>query len=447
MRVRVECASGLLSIGKGAGHVWLDVTDKPMPTILAGRPVRIEVDRRGGDLKAKTKAKVSKPPYRIPAMAEIAALRGTNGRKVVSTFSGCGGTCLGYEWAGYDVVWASEFIEEARATYALNHAAPCDGRDIRRVDPLEVLARLGLAVGELDVLEGSPPCASFSSAGRREAHWGKVKKYSDKAQRVDDLFGEFVRFVRAMRPKVFSAENVQGLVRGTAKGHFLEILKSLKACGYRVAAKVLDAAWLGVPQYRKRLIFVGVREDLGKAPAFPSPLPYLYTVRDALPWIQRVSSNKSFEMIWKSAATNPSPTVCASSATVPKYGMVEAAAPPVEPEADISRFAIGEEARRLGPGQQSDRYFSLVRAPLDGPSPTVTQTAGQSGAAGVIHPVERRKFSIAELRRICGFPDDFKLTGTYQQQWERLGRAVPPPMSYAIACAIRDRIFDGGRRG
>jgi DNA (cytosine-5)-methyltransferase 1 len=83
------------------------------------------------------------------------------------------------------------------------------------------------------------------------------------------------------------AENVSGLVKGVAKGYFLEILAKLKACGYRVGCKVLDAQWLGVPQARQRTIFVGVREDLGKEPVFPKPLAYRYSLREALPWIVR----------------------------------------------------------------------------------------------------------------------------------------------------------------
>lgn len=238
--------------------------------------------------------------------------------------------------------------------------------------------------------------------------WGQVKKYSDAEQRVDDLFFEFARLVDGIRPKVFVAENVSGLVKGTAKGYFLEILAALKACGYRVSARLLDAQWLGVPQARQRLIFVGVRDDLGLAPVFPKPLPYRYSIRDALPWIGR---SDDFDK------------------------------PEVEAEADISRYAVGAEWDKLKPGGQSDKYFQLVRPDADEPSPTITASGGTTSLAGVTHPTEKRKFSIAELRRICGFPDDFVLTGTYAQQWERLGRAVPPVMMSHIAATVRDQIL------
>jgi DNA (cytosine-5)-methyltransferase 1 len=114
----------------------------------------------------------------------------------------------------------------------------------------------------------------------------------------------------------------------------------------------------------------------------------------------------------------------------------------VEPECDITRFAIGREWDRMGrPGTQSDKYFQLVRPDINAPCPTITATAGQTGAAGVTHPTERRKFSIAELKRLCGFPDDFNLCGTYTQQWERCGRAVPPVMMAHIAAAVRDGVL------
>ena len=120
------------------------------------------------------------------------------------------------------------------------------------------------------------------------------------------MFFEFIRLLDGLKPRVFVAENVSGLVKGVAKGVFLEILAKLKACGYRVGVKVLDAQWLGVPQARQRTIFIGVREDLGKPPVFPKPLPYRYTLRDALPWIVR----GKYGQTWKPADA-PSPTVSA----------------------------------------------------------------------------------------------------------------------------------------
>jgi len=240
------------------------------------------------------------------------------------------------------------------------------------------------------------------------------------------------------------AENVPSLARGVAKGYFLEILRELKASGYRVAARVLDASWLGVPQARQRLIFVGVRDDLNIDPVHPKPLPYQFTIRDALPHLKRITADRVSSKTGAGAGTvvdiptdRPIQTItaCGVGADV-SYDWR------VEPEADISRFAIGAEWERMGrPGTQSAKYFQLQRPALDEPCPTITATAGISGAAGVVHPTERRKFSIAELRALSGFPADFTLTGSYRQQWERIGRSVPPPMMYHVAATIRDQVL------
>jgi DNA (cytosine-5)-methyltransferase 1 len=380
-----------------------------------------------------------KPPYKVPSMEEIRSLP-WNGFTAASTFSGCGGSSTGYRMAGFKILWASEFIDAARDSYKAN-AAPytiVDGRDIRQVQPEDILKATGLKPGELDLFDGSPPCASFSTAGKREAGWGKVKKYSDKEQRTDDLFFEFTRMIRGIQPKTFVAENVSGLIKGTAKGYFLEILKELKACGYRVSCKVLDAQWLGVPQARQRTIFVGVREDLGMDPVHPKPLAYRYSVRDALPWIARCVHDTSGQFGVGEITDRPSPAITVGVNSVNSL-LFKVDGP--EPETDISRYAIGAEWDNLKPGEQSDKYFNLVRTDPDKPSPTVCGSHGNSSTAGITHPHEKRKFTIAELKRICGFPDDFILEGTYAQQWERCGRAVPPVMMSHIAATVRDGIL------
>ncbi|MGC4031468.1 MAG: DNA cytosine methyltransferase [Tepidisphaeraceae bacterium] len=380
---------------------------------------------------------MNKPSYIIPSMADIRALP-WNGFTVASTFSGCGGSSLGYRLAGFKVGYANEFVEEARNTYRANCSLETfvDGRDIRAVTADDIFAKLGMQPGELDLFDGSPPCASFSTAGSRAKGWGRVKTYSDTMQRTDDLFYEYSRLLRGIRPKTFVAENVSGLVKGVAKGYFLDILKELKTCGYRVSARVLNAAWLGVPQARQRLIFVGVRDDLGIDPVHPKPLPYCYTVRDALPHLRSVVHDTSGNRSAGEVIDRPCPTITVG-------GQQTAACHfKVEAEADITGTAIGREWDRMGrPGTQSEKYFQLVRPALDRPCPTITATAGQTGAAGVTHPTERRKFSIAEVKALSGCPADFVLTGTYRQQWERLGRCVPPVMMSHIAAAVRDGVL------
>ena len=348
-----------------------------------------------------------KPPYRVPSMAEVAAIP-WNGLTAVSTFSGCGGSSLGYRMAGFKILYANEFIPAARAVYEAN-AAPgtfVDARDIREVSAEDVLAKAGRAKGDIDLFDGSPPCASFSTAGKREKGWGKEKAYSGTTQRVDDLFFEYIRLVEGVQPRVFVAENVAGLVTGTAKGYFLEILAGLKAAGYVVACKVLDASWLGVPQKRRRAIFIGVRADLGLQPVFPSPQPFQYSVRDAIPWVLEPDDGSRA----------------------------------VEPDSFL-RDCVRRQWELIVPdGRGSRKYLSLVRPTINGPCNTVTALAG-SPAASVAHPLLPRKFSVAEVKRLCAFPDDFKLSGTYAQQIERMGRAVPPVMMAAIARAVEEGVL------
>lgn len=426
-------------------------------------------------LVRKAVVKTEKPPYRVPSMAEIAAVP-WNGFTVISTFSGCGGSCLGYRMAGFRVVWASEFIPAAAEVYRANHPDTIlDTRDIRTVQPSEILAAAGLKPGELDLMDGSPPCASFSTAGKREKGWGKSKAYSDTTQRTDDLFFEYIRLLDGLKPKVFVAENVSGLVKGVAKGYFLEILAKLKACGYRVICRVCDAQWLGVPQARQRTIFIGVREDLEQDPVHPKPLSYRYVLRDALPWATGIGGigKTGFSAGKLRSADEPAPTIMAGGGggmSTYQFGVearlvggtgsaCDQKGQPFDPDKpcptvlgtkpnqftvdglDMSRFAIGKEWDRLRPGESSNRYFNLVRPHPDQPCPTICASHGHPGIASVTHPTEKRKLAIAELKRICAFPDDFVLTGTYSQQWERLGRAVPPVMMMYIATTIREQVL------
>lgn len=452
---------------------------EPCPTVMAGgvaggNPSQYWIEDSGLPTPPMT---THKPPYRVPSMTEIAALP-PNGLKMVSTFSGCGGSCLGFEMAGYRVLWANEFIPAAAATYRLNHPSTIlDTRDIRSVQSSEILEATGLAVGELDVFEGSPPCASFSTAGKRARDWGKIKDYSDTRQRTDDLFFEYARLLEGLKPRVFVAENVSGLVKGVAKGYFLEILAKLKACGYRVSCKVLDAQWLGVPQARQRTIFIGVREDLGLAPVFPKPMPYRYSVRDAWQTLRAADSGGPCDEAvihdtrgqFPSAGDitdRPSPAITVMGRSQFKVQVRGGTGAPFTQKGqaldserpcptilgtkpnqfeveglDMTKYAVGKEWDRLKPGEASGKYFNLVRPNAGEPCPTICASHGHPGVAGVTHPTEKRKFTIAELKRICAFPDDFQLTGSYAQQWERLGRSVPPLMMFQIAKAIRDEIL------
>jgi DNA (cytosine-5)-methyltransferase 1 len=394
------------------------------------------------DGKPEMKPDSNKPPYCVPSMEEIKSIT-PNGYKVASTFSGAGGSCTGYRMAGYRVVWANEFVPAAQNSYKAN-AAPdsiLDGRDVKTVTAADILTATGLQKGELDLFDGSPPCQAFSTAGKREKGWGKDKQYEHGArQKNEELFTEYIRLLDGLQPKVFVAENVSGLIKGTAKGFFLEILQGLKDCGYNVKTRLLDAQWLGVPQQRQRIIFVGVRNDLGLAPVFPKPLSYRYSVRDACPDIGKVIHDTSGLYGAGNVTERPSPAVTVGVNSI-----------------NSNHFQV----HTLPPSRLKAGAYGVRDVELDAPSPTVTIASPGNDLAVPYLPeddkpcrpvtgddsfgsrgIVKRKFTIAELKRICAFPDDFILTGSYAQQWERLGNSVPPVMMYHIAKTIQTEILD-----
>lgn len=333
---------------------------------------------------------MEKKIVKIPSMKKINAL--PKAFKGISSFSGCGGSSTGVKMAGVQVLLATEFIKPAIETYEKNHKGTIViGEDIRKVDWESWRKELKLKRGQLDFSEGSPPCKSFSTSGTGSDDWGKEKLYSENVyQRTDDLFYEEMRKLEAFMPKVFVCENVKGMVEGDAKGYFIEILRDLKAIGYDVKAQVLNAARLDVPQARERVIFVGVRNDLvkkGFSPVFPKAKPYEVNVNDVLPHIAYLKSKYRGDIKYVPASI-PSPTIVAS----------------------------------------------------DG---TNSETAGFS-SGGFIETVdgERRKYTIDELKKIFTFPDDFIFTGTYKQQFERLGRSVPPLMMYRVVAELRRQILE-----
>lgn len=353
-----------------------------------------------------------KPKFKIPNMEEIRKVEGINNYNVVSTFSGAGGSCLGFKMAGYNILWANEFIPAAQEVYKLNHKNTyLDCRDIRNVTPKEILNKINLEVGELDVFEGSPPCASFSHCGLGSKEWGNIKKYSDTKQRVDNLFFEYARILEGLQPKVFVAENVKGLIEGHGKGYFKLISKRLKECGYNIKVKLLNAVNLGVPQRRQRIIFIGVRNDLNINPTFPKPLPYIYNLDDAIKGI--IPDNNISRLLKK------------SNITYKLWKLTD------------SRNKSKSFQEAYQKYYNKGNFFTHIKSSYNEPVQTVVATVTSS-----YHPTEPRSFTINELKRIFTFPDDFKLVGTVDQQWERIGRSVPPVMMFHIADTIKKDILD-----
>jgi len=191
-------------------------------------------------------------PYRealAAAWAEHLAPRAPDAPTVISTFAGGGGSSLGYSMAGFREVLLVEWDDNAADTLRLNFpTVPLFHGDIAKLSVEEAFDRAQLQPGALDVLDGSPPCQGFSTAGRRD--------FGDSR---NQLFREYVRLLRGLRPKVFVMENVSGMVKGGMKLIFAEVLQELKASGYAVKARLLNAMFYGVPQSRERMIFIGTR--------------------------------------------------------------------------------------------------------------------------------------------------------------------------------------------
>ena len=221
-------------------------------------------------------SKVDYPVHLAAMWQKAIAQRDENAPTVVSTFAGGGGSLTGYMMAGFNDLLAVEWDKNAVETLRLNWPdLDIYHGDIAKISVDDILKRTGLAVGELDILDGSPPCQGFSTAGKRV---------------MDDprnqLFQEFNRLLRGLQPKVFVMENVSGMVKGKMKLLFVDILKELKASGYDVSARLLNAKYFHVPQSRQRLIFIGVRNDLGIKPSHPKaeslPIPLISICPDAL---------------------------------------------------------------------------------------------------------------------------------------------------------------------
>lgn len=186
----------------------------------------------------------------------------SNGLKVFGTFICGGGSTMGYKLAGFEHLGGVEIDPPIADVYKTNHNPKYlfveDIRDF--ADRLEFPEDLY----NLDILDGSPPCSSFSMAGNREKDWGKTKVFREgqAEQRLDDLFFDYIRLAKKLQPKVVIAENVKGLIQGNAKAYVHRIKKEFEAAGYKVQLFLLNAASMGVPQKRERVFFICQRNDM-----------------------------------------------------------------------------------------------------------------------------------------------------------------------------------------
>lgn len=328
-------------------------------------------------------------PAHLEAMWQKAiAPRESDAPTVISLFAGGGGSLTGYLMAGFRDLLAVEWDNNAVETLRLNWPGlTIYHGDIAKLSVEEALSLSGLRPGELDILDGSPPCQGFSTAGKRI---------------LDDprnqLFREYVRLLRGLRPKVFVMENVSGMVKGKMKLVFAEIIKELKASGYRVSARMLNAMYFHVPQSRQRMIFIGVREDLGIEPSHPKAEGRPITVKSAIYDLRLTESDLPFN-------------------------------------ADTRTARI---MKALRPGRTDPKHHSHVKLSWDSPSRTLLKDF--LGYFHFWHPEQWRPLTMNEWSRLGSWPDAYKWTDK-KNGCQRIGNSVPPLFMEAIARHIRQAIL------
>ena len=359
--------------------------------------------------------------------------------RVISTFAGGGGSSTGYRLAGGKILAINEFVEEARNTYRDNYPnTPILDGDIKELTGKDFLDLTKLKEGELDLLDGSPPCSAFSMCGTlaREGTvhsdgFGKTKQYSDgkTVTNIEDLFFEFLRVADVIRPKTIIAENVEGLTVGEAKQYFNKIQNTFEDIGYQVVAKVHDCSQFGVPQRRRRVFFMGVRDDIMDkvglnfmtlSSLFPEPNNSITTLQGAFDGLEY--DKEEVDMLttkWKETA----------------YYKQTCVLMPRNPD----RVITGTDYHPKG------WHFNLKIASEFQPSPTITAMGATEKTAGVCHWNDDRKFTLGELKRVTSLPDDFKLTGKWAQKSERCGRMVPSLMMKSLAESMYNKVIKNAR--
>lgn len=326
-----------------------------------------------------------------------------NGIKVFGTFVCGGGSTMGYKLAGFEHLGGVKIDKRMGVIYELNHKPKYfyleDIRDFNnRTDlPSELY--------DLDVLDGSPPCSTFSMSGKREKGWGveKVFKEGQKMQTLDDLVFVYCDTIEKLRPKVAILENVTGIVAGNAKGYTIEIVERLNKSGYDVQIFQLNSATMGVPQARERVFFIARRKDLGFGPLvldFQEPPIFFSAI------VERNST--THKALWPSISVRW---------------------PYVEKGDQNMKFADAKYRNKT----TYNAFFSTAILYDDVVAPTLTS----SGTS--VYYDEVRNLNDDEYRRMSSFPKDYDFNGVDARYV--LGMSVPPLMTAQIANAIKTQWF------
>ena len=405
---------------------------------------------------------------------------------VISTFAGGGGSSTGYRLAGGKILCVNEFVEAAIETYKSNYPnTPVLPQDIKQLKGEDFLKIAGIQKGELDILDGSPPCSAFSVAGKREKGWDQEKVYSDgkKVENIEDLFFEFIRIAGDIQPKVIIGENVAGIMMGEAIKKYNEIINEFSKIGYEAVGKVLNAADYGTPQGRQRCFFVAVRNDIMEKAGlnfmtmenevYPQPLDNQVSLKEAIDNVVNDESQEKelydyvqggFQKKWvEILPLNPTRHTKPSEndiriipkdkwETYKQMGFKEENAKPIVSNSttrleqlyktDVKHYEWNTDKEYYYVDiNYKKSMFNMIRPAPHLPCPTLTQRGQQMSVSGVFHYNKNRKFTIPELKRIMGLPDDYKLEGNFDKQAERIGRMVAPLMMKNLASNIYEKVL------
>lgn len=324
----------------------------------------------------------------------------SNGVNVMSTFACGGGSSMGYKLAGCQVIAANDIDPEMCWHYKINinpkYYFLCPIKELlTKTLPAELYS--------LDILDGSPPCSTFSMSGSREDSWGKNKHFREgqSTQVLSDLFFDYLDLVEKLKPKVAIAENVKGMILGNAKGYVKLVIERLKEIGYRPQFFLINAADCGVPQKRERVFFVALRNDIKadllKIAPNQKHISCIQATKDlqlTQAEIQKVKFTAKTDIVWW---------------------------PKTKPGESYSKA-------RLKAGLNGS-FFSHAR--LDGDKPANTLTAHDD----LKHWSEARKLTFKEAVRLGTFPDDYKARNDKIGKY-MIGMSVPPKMTEFIARAV-----------
>ena len=371
----------------------------------------------------------------------------------ISFFAGGGGSSAGYKLAGGDCRFVNEFQQVAVDTYLENWPnTPHICGDIKNVTGKQIMEMTGLKVGELDILDGSPPCPPFSMSGTKQKGWGKEKTaYGMKQKNIEDLTWEMIRIAGEMMPKVIVCENVKGLTMDYAKDHLNRMVTDFEALGYTTEFKVLNGIHFGVPQKRQRVFIISVRndvmDDIGmpwmvvyNGNIFPDPnVDEEPTLEDAIGDL-RLDNENSVEAV----------ELCEAMKKSAKYKWLKRL--PKNPDKVVS---VGDDVvgpwwdkviahrKKMGkelPERKSSFYQSR-RVPWNQASHTLSEQGLQTSLAVHLHAEEDRVYTCKESKRLMTLPEDYKLTGTLNERLARMGLMVAPMQMKYVAESIYEKVL------